>query len=152
MTWTLAEIQSYNLGKESIEVTIGQASGISAGTYEFKTKSHKEVFRAIEQSIHRLLYEMKTNPPPPPLPPSRQREKLPAPQTVSPSMKEVSSDKPASSSQYEGHKAAAVENVYEGSPLQQQSGSVSNEGHYVHHRSYLMQSQVLKTSRVHSVQ
>ena len=140
MAWTLAELQSYNLGKESIEVTIGQASGVSAGTYEFKTKSYKEVFRAIEQSIHRLLYEMKTNPSPPPLPPFRPKEKQPIQQMVSPSMKEGSSGKPTSSGPEAGHKATVVENLYEGSPLQQQSGSVSNEGDYniyVHKRFYL---------------
>ena len=138
MTWTLAELRSFSLGKESIEVDIGKASGIGAGIYVFKTKSNKELFRAIEQSIHRQLHEQRNNPPPPPLPPLRPREKQPPPpaaaqQLFAPPAKDACGDvKSSGVSKDVGRKPTATENVYEASPFQQQQqqqcGPVDDEG------------------------
>ena len=129
MVWTLAELQSFSLGKESVEVIVGKASGIGAGSYVFKTKSNKELFRAIEQCIHRQLHEHRSNPPPPPLPPFKPREKMqPTQQTIPSFTKEASCAKTSDSSQDSGHKPTATENVYDVSPSHQQSGSFRSDG------------------------
>ena len=55
MGWMLHEMKSFTLGKDCIVIEVGESPGVAAGKYVFNTKSSKELFRAIQQSIQNQL-------------------------------------------------------------------------------------------------